>query len=1007
LMTGGLVQNNVAGNDGGGIYGTQLVISGTRIISNAGNDGGGVFAVDALAITNTLLDNNKARIGNGGGIFASGNVTISLAGTSSVSKTTISNNTAITNGGGIFAVGNVNLIGEALFSSNDALNGEGGALYTNDVFDNSGNSVLLIVRFTGNTALGNGGAIRALGRVNLLNSPAFQNNIAGGGTTADGGAVYATGNVFLSRGTSTGNSARNGGAVYALGDVTFNVHDTGPNQAALNGGCVYASQHVIYNSADAIACSAGQNGGAAYSPLTITLSANGVGVFRQNHAGASGGVAYANRVEIRNAPQVFSNTASLDGGVAAGTGVADISDSTITTNTARFRGGAVTMIGTALITNSIFSSNRLTDTTGRGGAVWVTGTVVVSNSSFLTNTLSGFTSAGGAIGATGRVSLSGGVIQGNQATTGAGVRSFADVIATGTLFQQNTGNSNSSGGGLAAITATLTGVTMTANSVCCTAASGGAVSATLAFISGSTFIQNSSFISGGAVIANQVFVTSSQFMSNTGANEGAAIWTRGGVISNTQFTANSTGCCSSRAGGALFVRGTIVVNDSQFTGNQSDHGGAINLIGNSSEIRNSTFANNFVDCCGGGGAIAAVGFGPFIYNTTFDGNHVDCCDDGGAIRADQFLDVDGGSFSNNYVSTGDGGAIFVPIGFGGASVISGSTFISNSASQRGGAISVYRLDLRNATLISNTGSFEGGGLYVDDAANVSDSIFDQNKLSNTSGCFEGGAIGTGPTGNLSLLRSTFTRNQAGRGGAVQCSGGCTIDQSAFSDNTAFCLDTFTLSNLGTGGAVMADRFLDVLRSSFLRNSAGSPGGGGIFANLDPAASLSIKNSLFAGNTAANSVLGAKGAALIISNTQTSQILYNTFVSNTPNNISAIAVFSGTASLVDNIIAGHAPGVERVGGSVFENLNLFFNTPTNLSGMITSGGGSFVGDPKWVAPASDNYHLGNGSAALDAGSNVGVFEDYDGDVRPFGAGFDIGFDERQVVSFDVYLPLVLR
>jgi hypothetical protein len=58
----------------------------------------------------------------------------------------------------------------------------------------------------------------------------------------------------------------------------------------------------------------------------------------------------------------------------------------------------------------------------------------------------------------------------------------------------------------------------------------------------------------------------------------------------------------------------------------------------------------------------------------------------------------------------------------------------------------------------------------------------------------------------------------------------------------------------------------------------------------------------------------------------------------------------------------------------------------------------------VNPTGHDYHLGSGSAAIDEGANLGVGLDFDGDARPIGNGFDIGFDERR---WTVWLPLLLR
>ncbi|WP_290062311.1 choice-of-anchor Q domain-containing protein, partial [Amycolatopsis solani] len=57
--------------------------------------------------------------------------------------------------------------------------------------------------------------------------------------------------------------------------------------------------------------------------------------------------------------------------------------------------------------------------------------------------------------------------------------------------------------------------------------------------------------------------------------------------------------------------------------------------------------------------------------------------------------------------------------------------------------------------------------------------------------------------------------------------------------------------------------------------------------------------------------------------------------------------------------------------------------------------NFAGNPGFADPAHGDYHLAEGSAAVDAGSprRAPVF-DLDGVARPAGAGFDIGAYERR-------------
>ncbi|MGQ9492613.1 MAG: right-handed parallel beta-helix repeat-containing protein [Anaerolineae bacterium] len=70
-----------------------------------------------------------------------------------------------------------------------------------------------------------------------------------------------------------------------------------------------------------------------------------------------------------------------------------------------------------------------------------------------------------------------------------------------------------------------------------------------------------------------------------------------------------------------------------------------------------------------------------------------------------------------------------------------------------------------------------------------------------------------------------------------------------------------------------------------------------------------------------------------------------------------------------------------------------------------------GDPQFVHPAGRDFHLRPGSPAVDAGICTGApADDLDGDLRPQGAGCDIGADEvasGSTLSHRLYQPLVVR
>ena len=64
------------------------------------------------------------------------------------------------------------------------------------------------------------------------------------------------------------------------------------------------------------------------------------------------------------------------------------------------------------------------------------------------------------------------------------------------------------------------------------------------------------------------------------------------------------------------------------------------------------------------------------------------------------------------------------------------------------------------------------------------------------------------------------------------------------------------------------------------------------------------------------------------------------------------------------------------------------------------------DPGFVSSASDDYHISSDSPAVDAGATVVLSDDFDGDGRPIGGGYDIGADEIQSGT-QVYIPILLN
>ncbi len=101
----------------------------------------------------------------------------------------------------------------------------------------------------------------------------------------------------------------------------------------------------------------------------------------------------------------------------------------------------------------------------------------------------------------------------------------------------------------------------------------------------------------------------------------------------------------------------------------------------------------------------------------------------------------------------------------------------------------------------------------------------------------------------------------------------------------------------------------------------------------------------------------------------------------------------------------------VGPSVpAQNLTIDHNLIDGYQGTEgeTRGDAYVEGDPKFAHAAGANFHLQEGSPAIDQGSATDAPAlDFDGQSRPQAEGYDIGADERIELTEFVYLPIVFR
>jgi len=271
-ITGGTSSNNIAANEGGGLW-----------------NGAGVMTIDG-----TNFNGNSAS----GAMAANG-------------------------GGAIFNnAGTLTILNNSEFNGNlaDGASGSGGAL-----FSKLGTVTIIDAIFDGNSANRAGGAIElAAGNLDVLSSTFSNNDVDGTAGTAapgNGGAFHITGGggtVNFTESTFTGNAAANeGGALWNQNGVTMNVMtSTIDNNSAAEGGGIYNNSGAIttimlstISTNDASATGGGiQNDGASLSLNAVTVALN--------TATTTGGGIQSNTTTSLTNTIVASNAASAGNDVA-------------------------------------------------------------------------------------------------------------------------------------------------------------------------------------------------------------------------------------------------------------------------------------------------------------------------------------------------------------------------------------------------------------------------------------------------------------------------------------------------------------------------------------------------------------------------------------------------------------------------------------------------------------------------------------------------------------------
>jgi len=459
---------------------------------------------------------------------------------------------------------------------------------------------------------------------------------------------------------------------------------------------------------------------------------------------------------------------------------------------------------------------------------------------------------------------------------------------------------------------------------------------------------------------------------------------------------------------------------------------------------------------------------PAVYITTLDGQgqrrvvyisgHITPTLDG--------LTITGGNASNAPTSAGRGGGIYsadaTPIIAN--NVITNNIAYTSTVSQGyGGGIYISNPQgvavITGNQVLSNVASTSysayGGGVHLGGAssAQVVNNVVLSNTASITGGLGHGGGIALSGSNRATVTGNRVEGNiaQAGLAPMYGSDGGgvyCSYSDDVMVNNNVVQHNTASIPANGSGGGIgiwSCDR-LTVVGNTLQDNvgSASTTLGGGWGGGLSAYASrdLMINANRVLSNTASLSPSGWGGGLYLLRNTTftmtnnivadngasyqgggmafetdvtepvTGTLAHNTFAANdkgSGNGRIAIHVNDPYVTLVltNNLIYSHTYGIYVDADSAvhLEHTLFYANSVSD-----TGGPGTIVNnhpitgqDPGLTA----DYHLQYNSPAIDAGLALPwITTDIDGDLRPLGAGYDIGADEIGQ-GYIIYLPLVKK
>ena len=838
-------------------------------------------------------------------------------------------------------------------------------------------------RFTRNSASAAGGAalVADASALTVRNASAFEDNNS---TLGGALAVGASSSLVLKEFALHANTASDGGALWTNGHVSLTNGNFSANQALQTGGGLCAAQasstsvvHNVVFTANTAKDGAGASvvdGGTAdfrsvvWSGNTARLAGGGLRVanysvvavdeassLRHNHAAKGGGAAVVQSsvLEALSGVNVTENHGLSLGGalwIDANSTVLAGEGSRFAKNVAGSGGGlAVTNGSSARCTGSCQVEHNAAFESDGGGVLLDTGShFFVAGDVRLAGNSANATGGGLAAKAEARFEASGeAVASSNRAGAGAGVALATGSVSTFSRLVLRDNRAVTVGGGLLLEAASQLSVDWAAASSneASTSCGGG-----IAVLSSSTFSSTSS-----------TYVNENQAACGAGIYaEGAALVALNGeTIVATNYAQYDGGGAALSTSASLNVSGTAT-----FTGNRALGGAGASITDASvMSFRGPLveFSSNVAGLGGGGVAVVASLMVSQAENTTLT-NNTALVGGGGLASDEATLQVLGDLTVTMNVATSHGGGLAVLNGSS-AAVSHDAHFLENTATggNGGGLLVANKSDVgientliaescvagssggglavsASSTLAAKHGSFlydaaemNGGGVYVEDGAQVAFSEFTHVDSCTSSASGGGVALTSSATLNTPLLRAQG--NVAGlRGGGMYSSSSATVsalaielvENQAASGGAAYAAEYSSVScqsllaernsaTLDGGGAALTTSAALVvsMNGSFISNTAGSDGGGLV---IESAGAIHYANGALL--TAVHNRAGARGGGIAASGSGSLLELHNvTLVGNEADKGGAVALSSNASCQMSEHAVAFGNGAVSSGGGL--------------------------------------------------------------------------------------------